>query len=91
METQQKCYKCDSARLLKDSWAKVISPNLYELFDKVMCQDCKVVKIEDIKRINHNTDNTRKLIAGTHYVNKKGDVVLKKRESIINLKEIFPD
>lgn len=73
------CYKCQSNNIFIEKCAKIISPNVYELYDKYLCRVCKVFKKIGVSEIDKNTDNTRKLLTGNYYVNSKGDVVHKSK------------
>lgn len=75
-----KCKKCGSTNLIRESWTKRIAPNEYDLYDKIICQKCKVMRIEDVAKINKNTPETREIIKG-----KKSDL-----EEYKNKKKVVP-
>ena len=81
------CKLCQSTNLIKEPWTKVISPNVYKLYDKFICKECRGVQIIDLEEIDKNTENTRKLLTGNYAVNKNDEVVLKKSQKP-NLKEL---
>lgn len=74
------CKKCQSENLIREPWTKVVSPNVYKLYDKIICKICKTLQIIDLEEIDKNTDNTRKLLTGNYVINKNGDVVLRKSD-----------
>ena len=74
-----KCYKCASTKLLVEPWTRVVSPNVYESYDKRTCRDCGAFERVVLEREDKNTDNTRKLLTGNYVVNKIGKVVLRSK------------
>lgn len=81
------CKLCQSTNLIKGQWTKIISKNVYKLYDKFICKECKGMQIVDLVVVDKNTENTRKLLIGNYYVNKNGDVVPKSSEKK-SLKEL---
>ncbi len=77
---QMNCKKCQSSNFFKEPWTKIISPNVYELYDKITCRDCANFQRLFIVEIDKNTEATRKLLTGNYYVDRNGDVVPKKSE-----------
>jgi predicted transcriptional regulator len=43
-----------------EAWSKVISPNVYRLFDKHICPKCKLLKTVELGTVDKNTDSTRR-------------------------------
>ena len=84
------CKKCQSPKLIREPFAKAISPNVYELYDKYTCKDCGAIEKVSLEMQDKNNDNTRKILAGTHYVNKKGDLIEKKTE-VKKLKDLVEE
>lgn len=54
--------KCEKDQMLMrpEPWARVISPNVYRLFDKYVCLKCKLLKIVKLGTIDKNTEGTRR-------------------------------
>ena len=80
---KKNCYKCLSENTKFEPFAKIISPNVYELYDKFTCKDCNAVEKVFLEIQDKNTDNTRKLLTGNYAVNKSGDVVLKSKSKVL--------
>lgn len=95
------CKKCNSTNIVVEPWTKILSPNVYKLYDKIICRDCRSLEIVDLEEVDKNTENTRKLLTGNYFVDKNGDVVpksskkidlkdyAKKAQEQINIEELF--
>ena len=55
------CTKCNIP-MSPEPWVKVISPNVYRLFDKHICPKCKLLKVVEISTIDKNTEDTRRVM-----------------------------
>lgn len=74
-----KCNICLSEKLVSEPRTKIISPNVYEHYDKIICKDCGTIKKMVLMVQDKNTENTKKLLTGNYIVNKSGNVVLKSK------------
>ena len=81
------CKKCNSSNIVIEPRTKIISPNVYKLYNEVICRTCSNLEIVDLGEVDKNTENTRKLLTGNYIVNKNGEVVLKKSQKP-NLKDL---
>ncbi len=53
------CVECESPKLITESWAKPIGPNVYNLWYRVVCKECGHISIQDQREVDHNTEKTR--------------------------------
>ncbi len=97
MKTEEKniCKKCEKETMVVERVALRQGPNIYKLFDRWVCRECKSLKVEEMGEFDKNTDGTKRLlmdlkmgrVAKDHKRNIKSPV----KEQEIDVMSLFPD